>query len=87
LVLDCIGGAAVASLPFAVDEDDPNAIAFCVGMGITDVVVAGLTQTTPSFDKPKATGLPPEPLPRGQTMAQPMKEPLKAGATATPSPT
>ena len=46
-----IGGAALAALPFAVDEEDPAAIGFCVGMGLTDVVVAGLTQTTPSFDR------------------------------------
>jgi len=87
LALDCIGGAGVAALPFAVDEEDPAAIAFCVGMGLTDLVVAGLTETTPSFDKPQYRGQRPKALPRGQTTAQPMEEPLKAGAAAIPSPT
>jgi hypothetical protein len=54
LALDCIGGAAVAALPFALEEDDqedPATVGFCLGMCATDMIVAALTQTTPSFDK------------------------------------
>lgn len=51
LVLDAIGGLSVAALPFSVDEEDPGTVSFCVGMCVTDLVVAALTQTTPSFDR------------------------------------
>jgi hypothetical protein len=54
LALDCIGGAAVAALPFALeedDQDDPATVGFCLGMCATDIIVAALTQTTPSFDQ------------------------------------
>src|SRR3954465_4958867 len=45
LVLDTIGGATMAALPFMVDEEDPEAITCCVAMGMLDVAAAPLTQT------------------------------------------
>jgi len=51
LALDGIGGAAVAALPFALEEDDDAAIGFCLGMFMTDLIVGVLTDTTPSFDR------------------------------------
>ena len=45
LVLDTIGGATMAALPFMVDEEDPQAITCCVALGMLDVAAAPLTQT------------------------------------------
>src|SRR3954467_8323644 len=45
LILDTIGGATMAALPFMVDEEDPEAITACVAMGMLDVAAAPLTQT------------------------------------------
>ena len=46
LVLDTIGGATMAALPFMVDEEEPQAITACVAMGMLDVAAAPLTQTS-----------------------------------------
>lgn len=52
LVMDCIGGAALCAMPFALDEeDDPAAIACAVGMGLFDIAAAPLTDTRASFDR------------------------------------
>ena len=48
LVLDSIGGAGLAALPFLLDDDDDTAKAVCLTLGATDIVVGALTQTQPS---------------------------------------
>src|SRR5215217_5777186 len=50
LAMDCVSGAAMAALPFLMDEDNDAATAAFVAMGIFDIAAAPLTQTTPSFD-------------------------------------
>src|SRR5437762_10998260 len=37
LVLDTIGGATMAALPFMVEEEDAHAISCCMAMGMLDV--------------------------------------------------
>jgi hypothetical protein len=45
LAMDAVGGAAMAALPFVMDEDDPTAVACAVGMGLFDIAAAPMTQT------------------------------------------
>ncbi len=52
LALDIGGGAALAALPFLMDEDDPATVAACLGQGLFDIAAAPMTETTPSFDEP-----------------------------------
>src|SRR3954454_6624058 len=56
LVLDTIGGATMAALPFMVDEEDPQAITCCVAMGMLDVAAAPLTQTQSPENRRQAGG-------------------------------
>jgi hypothetical protein len=51
LALDAMGGAALAAAPFLLEEDDETTTAACVGLGLTDILVAPLTQTEASFDR------------------------------------
>jgi hypothetical protein len=52
LVMDCIGGAALCAIPFALDEeDDPAAIVCAMGMGLFDIAAAPMTETRASFDR------------------------------------
>jgi hypothetical protein len=51
LLLDAVGAVSVAALPFAVDEEDPGTLSFCIGMAVTDLFVSALTDPTPSFDR------------------------------------
>ncbi len=55
LVLDTVGGATMAALPFMVDEEDPQAITCCVAMGMLDVAAAPLTQTHSPLER-QSTG-------------------------------
>jgi hypothetical protein len=48
LAMDAAGGAALAALPFVLDEDDETAIATCVALGLFDIAAAPMTQTTPT---------------------------------------
>jgi hypothetical protein len=50
LALDCAAGAALAALPFILDEDNEAATAAFVALGAFDIAAAPLTQTLPSFD-------------------------------------
>jgi hypothetical protein len=50
LAMDCVGGAAIASLPFLLEEDNEVATAALVALGAFDIAAAPLTETTPSFD-------------------------------------
>lgn len=54
LALDAVGGVAMGAVPLAVGDDDPAALALCVGLGAFDLVAAPLTQTTPSIDHPSS---------------------------------
>ena len=56
LVLDTIGGATMAALPFMVDEEDPEAITCCVAMGMIDVAAAPLTQTQSLTERQQSAG-------------------------------
>lgn len=48
LAVDAVSGATLAALPFVLDEDDPAALATCVGIGLCEIMNAPMTQTTPS---------------------------------------
>lgn len=50
LVLDSVGGAALAALPLILDEQDEGATAACVGMGLFDIAAAPMTETEAPFD-------------------------------------
>jgi hypothetical protein len=50
LVLDTIAGASMAALPFMLEEEEPEAITACVALGMMDVAVAPLTQTTSTVE-------------------------------------
>jgi hypothetical protein len=45
LVLDALGGATLAALPFILDEDDAEAATICGTLGLFDIVAAPLTET------------------------------------------
>ena len=54
LILDCIGGATLAALPYLVGEEDDIGKESLVGMGLFDIAAAPLTQTTPTRRSPVA---------------------------------
>jgi hypothetical protein len=54
LVLDTMGGATMAALPFMVDEENPQAISACVAMGMLDIAAAPLTQTKSPIERQQA---------------------------------
>ncbi|HEX8523478.1 MAG TPA: hypothetical protein VF669_14590 [Tepidisphaeraceae bacterium] len=45
LVMDSVGGASLAAIPFVTDEDDFSTTAFCLGMGMFDIAAAPMTET------------------------------------------
>lgn len=53
LLLDSIGGATLAALPFITDEDDPAAVCCAVGMGVFDIAAAPLSETEMAADQPQ----------------------------------
>jgi hypothetical protein len=62
LVLDMVGGAALATLPFMVDEEDEAVSWLLVGMGLFSIAAAAATRTGSSARSGKEGGfVTPEP--------------------------
>jgi len=61
LILDAVGGATLASLPFLCGEEDPAAIGTCAALGAFDIIAAPLTETSvPSGYTEEADPMAPE---------------------------
>jgi hypothetical protein len=48
LVMDAIGGATLAALPFVFEEEDETVTRALVGMGLFEIVTGLMTQTQPT---------------------------------------
>jgi hypothetical protein len=50
LAMDAVSGTAMAALPFVLEEEEPGAIACCVAMGLGDVAVSAMTETSSTVE-------------------------------------